>query len=81
LQSQITLSNREGIVTSIIGLTGWYLGYTQGKPADPAGTSQSWIYWVETGNENPTLACFSRIAPALRVELSDLLRATIARDA
>lgn len=50
------------------------LGYSQAQVAKLARMSQSWICKIERGNENPTLECMGRIAGALRVEASDLLR-------
>jgi transcriptional regulator with XRE-family HTH domain len=49
-------------------------GYSQAGLAKLARTSQSWICRIETGNENPTLGSVMRIARALRVEVTDLLR-------
>jgi transcriptional regulator with XRE-family HTH domain len=57
------------------------LGYSQARLAELARTSQSWICRIETGNRNPTLGCISRIARALRVEPSDLLREAAERGA
>jgi transcriptional regulator with XRE-family HTH domain len=49
-------------------------GMSQARLAELAGTSQSWICKIETGDENPTLVSVSRIARALDVKVVELMQ-------
>jgi transcriptional regulator with XRE-family HTH domain len=49
-------------------------GMSQARLAELAGTSQSWICKTETGDENPTIVRVSRIAQALQVEVTELMK-------
>lgn len=48
-------------------------GYSQARLSKLARISQAWVYPLETGDENPTLASLTRIARALDVEVPELL--------